>query len=137
MECIVYPATQLLYVYIRVCSLGMAAKISYFTKWGGGGIPGCMPWCLTNFSFYLRAVCDDHHFKDETLYYRFKNDEKVKNSLRVRDRHSSKSKAKHPAGEEDTGSTGDDHRESGGSWDDSSDHSHSHTPQRVTPELDE
>ena len=30
----------------------------------------------------LPTVCDDHHFKDEFLYYRFKNDEKpTKNSL--------------------------------------------------------
>ena len=30
----------------------------------------------------LPTVCEDHHFKDEFLYYRFKNDEKPsKNSL--------------------------------------------------------
>lgn len=88
--------------------------------------------------FTVPSVCDDHHFKDEFLYYRFKNDEKTKTSVRDRLSSSHKSKSKHKhLGEEDSGSTGDDHRESGGSWDSSSDHSHSHTPQRVTPELDE
>ena len=90
--------------------------------------------------FFLSPVCDDHHFKDETLFYRFKNDEKTKQSPRTRDRFSSKKGSKRSQqsqGDEDSGSTGDsnDHRESGGSWDSSSDQSH--TPQRSTPELDE
>ena len=84
---------------------------------------------------YLHAVCDDHHFKDEGLFYRFKNDEKVK-SPRLRDRLSSKKGPRYYR--EDTGSTGDsnNHRESGGSWDSGSTGG-SHTPQRATPELDE
>lgn len=85
------------------------------------------------------AVCDAHHFKDEVIFYRFRNDEKVKSSQRFRDRISSKKRNRNSqptqggAGE-DAGSTGDDQNESGGSWDSSSDQSH--TPQG-TPELDE
>lgn len=83
------------------------------------------------------TVCDDHHFKDEMLFYRFKNDDKTRHSPRLRDRLNSKKGSKKAGKEEDAGSTGDsnDRRESGGSWDSSSDHSH--TPHRDTPELDE
>ena len=86
------------------------------------------------------AVCDAHHFKDEVLYYRFRNDDKAKSSQRFRDRLTSKKRKRNslpPAGgmvEDAGGSTGDDQNESGGSWDSSSDRSH--TPQG-TPELDE
>ncbi len=87
---------------------------------------------------YSILVCDDHHFKDEGLFFRFKNDDKSK-SPKLRDRLNSKkgSKYKDRRGEEDTGSTGDhnEHRESGGSWDSSS-ASDSHTP-HGTPDLDE
>ena len=98
---------------------------------------------LTDFNrffyfFYFVTVCDDHHFKDEGLFFRFKNDEKLK-SPRLRDRLNSKKGSKYNKEhrEEDAGSTGDqnENRESGGSWD-SSVASDPHTPQG-TPDLDE
>jgi len=90
----------------------------------------------------LPVVCDDHHFKDEGLFYRFKNDDKQQKSPKLRDRLNSKKGSKygkeHRRGEEDSGSTGDqnEHRGSGGSWD-SSTTSEPHTPQGSTPDLDE
>ena len=59
------------------------------------------------------SVCDDHHFKDEYLFYRFKNDEKPK-SPKVR----SASRKKVGTGTEDSGSYGEptENRTSGNSW---------------------
>ena len=80
----------------------------------------------------MHTVCDDHHFKDEHLFYRFKNDEKQKPSPRLKDRLGSKKNSKKF---DDSGSTGDsnENRASGSSWDSS----FSETPPRGTPELDE
>ena len=64
------------------------------------------------------TVCDDHHFKDEYLFYRFKNDEKGK-GLNLRDRLNSKKGSKRNRSDDDTSSIGDgsDHRASSSSFD--------------------
>ena len=81
-------------------------------------------------------MCSDHHFKDEHLFYRFKNDEKSHRSkakFRDRLRTRSSSKKSQRGEDDDAGSVGSsENRESGGSWDSVND-----SPQRNTPELDE
>ena len=76
---------------------------------------------LTHIHYVLAlsyTVCDDHHFKDEYLFYRFKNDEKGK-GLNLRDRLNSKKGSKRNRSDDDTSSIGDgsDHRASGSSFD--------------------
>jgi len=81
----------------------------------------------------FRHVCDDHHFKDEYLFFRFKNDEKKSPLLKVK---KPSKKSKNGGKDEESSSYGDssEHRGSGSSWDSFGDAS---TPARVTPELEE
>ena len=67
---------------------------------------------------HAHTVCDDHHFKDEQLFYRFKNDEKGK-GLNLRDRLNSKKGSKRNRSDDDTSSIGEgsDRRASGSSFD--------------------
>lgn len=77
------------------------------------------------------AVCDDHHFKDEHLFYRFKNDEKGK-GLNLRDRLNSKKSSKRNRSDDDTSSVGEasDHRASGSSFESQVSASGSHSPEQ-------
>jgi len=36
------------------------------------------------FCFFVVVVCDDHDFKDDYLFYRFRNDDKTKDKLELR-----------------------------------------------------
>lgn len=74
-------------------------------------------------------MCDDHHFKDEHLFFRFKNDEKGK-GLNLRDRLNSKKSSKRSRPDDDTNSVGDssDHRASGSSFESVSVGGGSHSP---------
>ena len=78
---------------------------------------------------------DDHHFKDEFLFYRFKNDDKQK-SPKFRERLALRKSSKRQ--NDETGSQGDpsENRASGGSWDSSSGEVNT-PPKRATPELEE
>ena len=73
---------------------------------------------LTHSLTLFPTVCDDHHFKDEYLFFRFKNDDKGK-GLNLRDRLNSKKGSKRNRSDDDTSSIGDgsDHRASGSSFD--------------------
>ena len=84
----------------------------------------------------LLTVCDDHHFKDEYLFYRFKNDEKPSHSPRLGSRLGiKKSSSKKTRSEDDAGSQGSmESRGSGASWDSLST---GEVPARRSPEADE
>ena len=89
---------------------------------------------------HIHTVCDDHHFKDEYLFYRFKNDEggkspKLKDRLGSIGKKSTKKNRDGQGKDEDTSSYGDstsEHRASGSSWG-----SDTATPARSTPEQEE
>jgi hypothetical protein len=64
----------------------------------------------------FRHVCDDHHFKDEFLFFRFKNDDKPRSPL---PKKNSRRNTKGGGGNsDDSGSVGEpsDNRQSGSSW---------------------
>ena len=69
------------------------------------------------------TVCDDHHFKDEFLFFRFKNDDKGKSPrLRARLGLIKGSSRRSNKEDDDTGSShsSGENRASGASWDSSS-----------------
>ena len=80
--------------------------------------PSVQLMSMYNNIIILFTVCDDHHFKDEYLFYRFKNDEKGK-GLNLRDRLNSKKTSRRNRSDDDISSVGDssDHRASGSSFD--------------------
>ena len=76
--------------------------------------------------FFHCVVCDDHHFKDEFLFYRFNNDEKpsYRSPTLKRDsqKHSRKNRGRGDGGEGGGGNGGSD---DSGNYNESSENQHS------------
>ena len=64
------------------------------------------------------TVCDDHHFKDEFLFYRFKNDEKPRSPIPKKNSRRNTKGGGGGGNSDDSGSVGEpsDNRQSGSSW---------------------
>lgn len=85
--------------------------------------------CFITYCVILSTVCDDHHFKDEFLYFRFRNDEPSKRKTagnKIKKRVGSLLGGTSTATSEDTSSIGEpDYRLSTTSYDSSQNSSES------------
>ena len=83
-------------------------------------------------------MCDDHHFKDEYLYYRFKNDDQSKRQkIFGRSKKRTGSVLSTTGGSDDSISNYSEHRESFGSYEESGENLTSGDSSNTPPDNDE